>query len=207
MQFAKTLIHLNVANFRIVNIIGFNSVSLFALVLAFVFNAFFYFFFLPSFLLYSQPEWFIANTGAIIAGCIAAGIYTTNNPEACHYVSEHSEAEIVVVEGNKQLAKYAVPGLSLPHLKAIVVYDETNIDKALAAKCGVPVYGWDDFMNLGVTVKNSEVDQRGALIRPGNCATLIYTSGILYSLTYCTISNCFRSHRMTRIFIVLFVFF
>jgi long-chain-fatty-acid--CoA ligase ACSBG len=73
-KFAKTLLHLNVDTFKCINILGFNS-----------------------------PEWFIANTGSILAGCIAAGIYTTNLPEACHYISSHSKAEVVVVEGNKQV--------------------------------------------------------------------------------------------------------
>ena len=43
---------------------------------------------------YFQPEWLIANNGAIAAGGLAAGIYTTNLPEACHYVAEHSDAEV-----------------------------------------------------------------------------------------------------------------
>jgi len=62
MSFAKTLVHLGVEPFRIINILGFNS-----------------------------PEWLIANNGAILAGCIAAGIYATNSPEACHYITEHSK--------------------------------------------------------------------------------------------------------------------
>jgi long-chain-fatty-acid--CoA ligase ACSBG len=61
--FAKSLIHFKVDSFKIVNILGFNS-----------------------------PEWFIANTGSILAGCIAAGIYTTNTADACLYISEHSKA-------------------------------------------------------------------------------------------------------------------
>eukprot|EP01031_Cornospumella_fuschlensis_P027333 gene27333-33018_t len=64
MQFAKALVKLEVPAFKIVNIIGFNSC-----------------------------EWFIANCGSILAGCISAGIYTTNNAEACRYITEHSQAE------------------------------------------------------------------------------------------------------------------
>ena len=43
-KFAKSLVHLKVSTFKIINILGFNS-----------------------------PEWFISNCGAIMAGCIAAG--------------------------------------------------------------------------------------------------------------------------------------
>lgn len=34
------------------------------------------------------------------------GVYTTNGAEACHYVAEHSDAEVIVVENNTHLDKY-----------------------------------------------------------------------------------------------------
>lgn len=36
---------------------------------------------------------------------LAAGIYTTNSPEACQYVAESCEANVLVVENQKQLDK------------------------------------------------------------------------------------------------------
>ena len=36
---------------------------------------------------------------------LAAGIYTTNSPDACQYVAENCEANIMVVENHKQLVK------------------------------------------------------------------------------------------------------
>lgn len=36
---------------------------------------------------------------------LAAGIYTTNSPEACQYVAANCEANILVVENQKQLDK------------------------------------------------------------------------------------------------------
>lgn len=37
---------------------------------------------------------------------MAVGIYPTNGPEACWYITEHSEAEVVVAENSKQLDKF-----------------------------------------------------------------------------------------------------
>lgn len=148
--FAKALVHLNVSPFTIVNIIGFNS-----------------------------PEWFISNSGAIMAGCIAAGIYSTNTPDAVHYVSEHSKAEIVTLEDNKQLEKYAKmvkSKLALPHLKAIVVWGEP-INESIRKEINVPVYTWAEFMALGVSVPDEVVSTRNQMVLPGHCSTLIYTSG------------------------------
>jgi long-chain-fatty-acid--CoA ligase ACSBG len=57
-----------------------------------------------------------------MASCIGAGIYSTNTPQACHYISEHSQAEVIVVDGNKQFIKYcSVDKSALPHIKVIVV--------------------------------------------------------------------------------------
>jgi len=147
MRFAKTLIHLGADKFKIVNILGFNS-----------------------------PEWLIANCGAMFAGCIAAGIYASNTAEACHYISEHSKAEVVCLEDNKQLAKYATLKGRLPYLKALVVWAERP-DMETANKCGVPVYYWPDFLDLGKGVSDDDVNTRSGAIKPGNCSTLIYTSG------------------------------
>lgn len=36
------------------------------------------------------------------------GIYATNNPEACLYITDHSEASVVVVEDQKQLVRSAL---------------------------------------------------------------------------------------------------
>mmetsp|Transcript_16952 Transcript_16952/g.12122 ORF Transcript_16952/g.12122 Transcript_16952/m.12122 type:complete len:673 (-) Transcript_16952:161-2179(-) len=145
--FAKTLIHLGAQPYQIVNILGFNS-----------------------------PEWMLSLIGSILAGCIGAGIYTTNLPEACHYISEHSKALVVVLENNKQLAKYATMANRLPDLKAIVIWEE-DPDASLAEKCGKPVYTWNQFLALGREISDGVLDDRQLLPRPGNCASLIYTSG------------------------------
>jgi len=148
-QFAKSLLHLRCAAYSVVNCIGFNS-----------------------------PEWFIANNGAIMAACISAGIYTSNLPAACQYISSHSKAQVVVCEGNEQLKKYAEIGASLPHLKCIVVWAEEP-DAQLARECGVAVYSWAQFLRLGADggVTDAQLDSRQRVVRPGSCSTLIYTSG------------------------------
>jgi long-chain-fatty-acid--CoA ligase ACSBG len=39
------------------------------------------------------------------AGGIGCGIYTTNNPEACHYVADNCSANIIFAENKVQIAK------------------------------------------------------------------------------------------------------
>lgn len=43
---------------------------------------------------------------------LATGIYTTNTPEACQYVAENCEANVLVVENHKQLIKILQVGSS-----------------------------------------------------------------------------------------------
>jgi len=70
---------------------------------------------------FNSPEWFIANCAAIFSNAKSAGIYTTNSPTACEYVTNHSEAEIIVVEDRMQLDKFL--SIKVPKVEAIIVYD------------------------------------------------------------------------------------
>jgi len=149
-QFAKSLISLGFNKFDTVNILGFNA-----------------------------PEWHFANFGAITAGGIAAGIYATNGPEGCQYVSEHSEAKVVIVEGQKQLEKYYSIAQNLPHLKAIVMYGPDPIpdDIETKIKSSVQVYKFEDFIKLGADVSDADLQARKEDQKSNDVTTLIYTSG------------------------------
>ncbi|XP_078280110.1 long-chain-fatty-acid--CoA ligase ACSBG2 [Rhinoraja longicauda] len=120
---------------------------------------------------FNSPEWFIADIGAILAGGVAVGIYTTNSAEACHHVASDSEANILVVENNKQLQKILQVQDQLPHLKAIVQYKEELKEKR------PNLYTWSEFMQIGKDVPDSELDEIIASQKPNQCCTLIYTSG------------------------------
>ncbi|KAG9408853.1 hypothetical protein AC1031_020698 [Aphanomyces cochlioides] len=145
-NFGKSLLSLGFNAFDTVNIIGFNSL-----------------------------EWVTANMGTILAGGVAAGVYTTNNPDACLYISDHSEAKVVVCDGVHQLEKYISIASKLPSLKALVLYNEDAVPHEIA--CPVPVYTFQDFLTLGKDVDDALLDARMDAQKAGNCCTLIYTSG------------------------------
>ncbi|XP_041272696.1 long-chain-fatty-acid--CoA ligase ACSBG2 isoform X2 [Onychostruthus taczanowskii] len=120
---------------------------------------------------FNSAEWFIADIGAILAGGFAVGIYTTNSPEACHYVAENCSANIIVVENHKQLQKILEIEHRLPHLKGIVQYGEEIKEKR------PNLYSWREFMELGRDVPDSQLHEIIASQKPNQCCTLIYTSG------------------------------
>ena len=157
-RFGRALLATGLKKYQSVNIIGFNSF-----------------------------EWVCADMGAMMASALAAGVYATNNEDACQYQAEHSEAHTVVCDGAKQLAKYQailddrVNG-GLPKLKVVVAFNMSPEDvdavKPKFAKHSVQLYEWGQFLDLDKDGEfKSALDARIEEQEPGNCAKLIYTSG------------------------------
>ncbi|KAJ1212737.1 hypothetical protein NDU88_000386 [Pleurodeles waltl] len=119
----------------------------------------------------NSPEWFIGHIGAIMAGGIPAGIYTTSSADACQYVASNSEANILVVEDDYQLKKILQAQDQLPHLKAIIQYNDDLKEER------PNLYTWTEFMQLGSDIPDSELDDIITSQHVNQCCTLIYTSG------------------------------
>src|SRR5689334_14737980 len=52
---------------------------------------------------YNCPEWVIADVGAVLAGAMPAGIYTTNSPEQARYITHHCEAKVAFADTPEQV--------------------------------------------------------------------------------------------------------
>ncbi|KAJ7311252.1 hypothetical protein JRQ81_006866 [Phrynocephalus forsythii] len=139
---AKSFLKLGLERFHSVAVLGFNSV-----------------------------EWFVSAVGAVFAGGIVTGIYTTSSPEACHYIAHDCRANIIVVENQKQLDKIIQIWDRLPQLKAVVMY------KGRLAEKRPNLYTMDEFMELGNDVEDGRLDAIIDSQRPNQCCVLIYTSG------------------------------
>ncbi|XP_027706937.1 long-chain-fatty-acid--CoA ligase ACSBG2 isoform X2 [Vombatus ursinus] len=120
---------------------------------------------------FNSAEWLIADLGTIFAGGLAVGIYSTNSPEACEYVINHSQANILVLENETQLQKILQVREKLSHLKAIVQYrGQIKVKRP-------DLYSWDEFMALGESVPDEKLKEVLDTQKPNQCCTLIYTSG------------------------------
>ncbi len=115
------------------------------------------------------PQWLISNLAGIFAGAVPGGSYTTNSPEQCQYIAEHSEANIAVVEDRDQLAKFLKIRAQLPDLKAIVMMNGSDDDEH--------VYSWQELPKLAETIPEEALEARVKAQQPDDCCTLIYTSG------------------------------
>jgi long-subunit acyl-CoA synthetase (AMP-forming) len=118
---------------------------------------------------YNRPEWFVADVGAIAAGGVPAGIYTTSTAEQCRYIAHHCEAAVAVVENPTYLETLRQVRGDLPHLRAIALMEGEAREPG--------VLGWGQLLASGGAAEAREVRRRIAAQRPEDVATLIYTSG------------------------------
>ncbi|CAG9317762.1 unnamed protein product [Blepharisma stoltei] len=146
LRFARAAINLGIKPRAVTNIIGFNA-----------------------------PEWLISFAGSLIANLVPIGVYTTNGPEACFYIANHSEAELLIVQNEIQLKKYLAIWDKLPRLKAIIVYLPGAELESLRA--GKQIFTWEEFMATGSDAEGKELAKRMREISPAQCATVVYTSG------------------------------
>lgn len=118
---------------------------------------------------FNAPEWHITNLASVVAGGLAAGIYTTNSAEAVTYILQHSRANIVVLENEEQLNKVTPVWDELEQLDTIIQF------------IGKPTYpgviGWDEMLEIGRSVDDSILQdclEKQACNQP---CILVYTSG------------------------------
>lgn len=121
---------------------------------------------------FNCPEWFYSDIGAIFAGGLAAGIYTTNSADAVCHILKSSRANIVVVEDEKQLEKVRSIRNQLPLLKAIVQLNGP-LKAQLSQEDGY--FTWTDLEAMDVDDVEHEFDLRLSQITPNQSAVLIFT--------------------------------
>jgi len=117
-------------------------------------------------------EWVVADLGAMAAGCVPVGIYTTSSPEQCAFILEHSGARVIVVDDAARLATVEAIRDRLPslHLALLIRRDE----RALALPW---VQSFDDFLARAEEVPAARYLASVEALEPHGLATLIYTSG------------------------------
>jgi long-subunit acyl-CoA synthetase (AMP-forming) len=118
---------------------------------------------------WNSPEWFFADIAAIYAGGFSAGIYTTNSPEQCQYITDHCDAAVAVAQNAEHADKFLAVRDQLPKLKAVVVIEGEHPDDM--------VHSWAQLMKLGEEVPEADLQGRIDGQKPDDVCTLIYTSG------------------------------
>ncbi len=124
----------------------------------------------------NRPEWLYSDLAIQAAGGTTTGIYATSSTEQVQYVLEHSEARVVIVEGEEQLDKVLEVRRALPRLAHIVVMDP----EGLRTFHDPMVMMWADFVRLGQSHAERHpdlLDDRLASLEAEDVALFLYTSG------------------------------
>jgi long-subunit acyl-CoA synthetase (AMP-forming) len=123
---------------------------------------------------YNSPEWLEADIGAILAGGVPAGIYTTSSGPQVRYITDHCEARVAFADTNEQVDKFVSEQERMPLLQTVV----QMIGKPAAGDHGrLKVIGWDQLLAIGDGVPEAELAARIEAQKPDDVCTLIYTSG------------------------------
>jgi long-chain acyl-CoA synthetase len=134
---------------------------------------------------FNRPEWVIADVGAMMAGGVPAGIYTTCSPTEVRYIINHADAPVVFLESEEQWEK----------IEAILRAHEAGEPAPEGEESGLPrlqhvvmmrgvapiqhplVMGWEEFVARGDEVGDDALDARLEGLKEDDPATFIYTSG------------------------------
>jgi long-chain acyl-CoA synthetase len=115
----------------------------------------------------TRVEWTLADVAALLAGAVVVPIYYTNSPEECEYVLVHSGSRAVFCEDATQLAKVEAVAARCPALE----------QRILLTGSAPGALTLDELRARGRSVEESLVAARSAAVRPGDVATIVYTSG------------------------------
>ena len=117
----------------------------------------------------TRAEWTLADFATFLTGATVVPVYQTNSPQECEYVLDHSGATALFCEDVGQLSKLAEIRDALPNVKHVFRFDgEGEGDDAMTL---------DALREAGADVSDEDLDARIAAIRPGDVATIVYTSG------------------------------
>ena len=118
------------------------------------------------------PEWTIVDVAAIAAGGVGVGIYPTSSPEQCEFIINHSDAEFVFVDSEKQLEK--VLQVECPKVKEFICIEKSNTFSDRR------VFAFEDFLAFGKQNREEflqKVEEIGFKAKPNDTAIMVYTSG------------------------------
>jgi long-chain acyl-CoA synthetase len=124
----------------------------------------------------NRPEHFIADLGILHAGGIPVSFYNTLAPEQIHYIAEHCNARIAVVEGREFMERWEKVRAELPDLRYVVMLDDagdfTDYDWVLS---------WDQLLERGRDALAADgraaFEEMWSELKPEDPVTVIYTSG------------------------------
>ena len=121
----------------------------------------------------SRAEWVQADFAILSAGCTTVPIYTTSTPQQIAHILNECQTRTLIAGDRVQLSRVLEVRDKLGHLEQVVVIDGDDAHTPL-------LMTWDELRRRGrehAEARTSLLAERVAAIRPGDLATIVYTSG------------------------------
>lgn len=117
-------------------------------------------------------RWALSDMAILSIGACTVGIYQSTLAVDCAYILRHSGACMIFLEDESQLNKIQSIRRKVPRLKRAVLMRGT-VPRG-AASWAVT---YDEFLRNGDSLSESAFELRARKVRPGDLATIVYTSG------------------------------
>lgn len=114
----------------------------------------------------NRPEWVMLDLAVQQLGAVLTPVYPTINDLELEFILKDAEVKIIFVNDRNLFEKVAGIRASLPHLKEIFSFDETE-----------GVRHWKEILSLSSEGRLAEVKSIADKIKNEDLATIIYTSG------------------------------
>lgn len=120
---------------------------------------------------YTSYRWILADFGITSIGACTVGIYQSNLPKDCEYIINHSDAVVIFAQDDIQLNKLLGIRKNIPNVRKVVLLKGTgNMEDNW-------VISFEEFLELGKDISDSELKKRVDEVTPLNPAGIVYTSG------------------------------
>src|SRR6185312_15075969 len=117
------------------------------------------------------PEWPISDVGTIIAVGVGVGLYPTSSAEQIAYITNHSDAEFVLVDSREQLQKVLSVRDQLPKVRHIIALDAETAGDVISYR-ELIARGHEEQSRFAALLK-----ERAEGANPDDIAIMVYTSG------------------------------
>jgi long-chain acyl-CoA synthetase len=130
----------------------------------------------------SRPEWIFADLAVLVAGGVTTPVYPTLSADQVAFILRDSGARLAIVSNASLFQKIAAVADGLPALEAVIVMDDAaelrpppGAAWSVHALADIVAAGHRRILDgWGVA---REFEQAAKAVRPGDLATIVYTSG------------------------------
>lgn len=115
----------------------------------------------------NRPEWNMLDMAIMQVGAIVVPVYPTISESDYHFILNHCEAQMAIVEGNEVMNKIDSIKPTTPSLKHVYTFIDRNKFPYL-----------EQLIQLGIDNPNpEELQRRKEQVKTNDCCTIMYTSG------------------------------